>query len=244
VPDWSDTNIAARQQPAAASGSDSPQPPGGVGPIGAGEYLVRQGDCLCSIAIGSGHFWQTIWEDPGNAELREHRKDPYVLLPGDHLSIPPLRRKDESGQTEMRHRFVRKGQPEKLRVRILRDGKPRKNQPYTVEVNGAVYTGNTDPDGKLECPIPPHAPRAKLRIGTEPDIDEYDLKLGEIDPIDEVSGIQGRLNNLGFDCGAVDGIWGPLTEKAVREFQKHCQIEVTGQVDEATRQRLGKAYGC
>jgi N-acetylmuramoyl-L-alanine amidase len=199
---------------------------------------------MSSIAKDHGYFWQTIWDDPANAELKNTRKDPNVLLPKDRVTLPPKNQKQEPGQTELRHRFMVKGQPEKLRVRILRDGKPRKNQPYTLEVNGSVYRGNTDPAGKIECPIPPNARRAKLEVGTPPDVDQYDLNLGEIDPIDQVSGIQGRLSSLGFDCGAVDGLWGPRTEQALRAYQKHCGFEVTGEMDERTRQRLQQDYGC
>jgi N-acetylmuramoyl-L-alanine amidase len=33
---------------------------------------------------------------------------------------------------------------------------------------------------------------------------------------------------LGFDCGRVDGIFGPLTAKALEEFQRHSGVDVDG----------------
>ncbi len=45
-----------------------------------------------------------------------------------------------------------------------------------------------------------------------------------------VAYIQGKLQRLGFYEMKADGIFGHNTEKAVKEFQKSCQLHVTGQV--------------
>ena len=39
---------------------------------------------------------------------------------------------------------------------------------------------------------------------------------------DDVASLQSLLNRLGFDCGRVDGIYGPRTSEAVAEFR--CRI--------------------
>jgi N-acetylmuramoyl-L-alanine amidase len=38
---------------------------------------------------------------------------------------------------------------------------------------------------------------------------------------DDVSALQRKLNSLGFDAGKEDGLFGPLTDRAVREFQRN-----------------------
>jgi hypothetical protein len=229
--------------PAGDESAVAAPPPESAGPVGSGEHRVKQGECISSIAENAGHFWETIWNDAANAELRQARQDPNVLLPEDRVHVPALREKWEPRQTELRHRFRRRGWPEVLRFRVLRDDEPRGNQPYTLVVDGRETTGITDANGNLSQPIEPNARRAVLHVGTEPDVDRYEFTLGAIDPIDALSGVQGRLKNLGFDCGPIDGVWGPRSEAALRQYQIKRGLESTGRPDDPTRQKLKEDYG-
>ena len=49
-----------------------------------------------------------------------------------------------------------------------------------------------------------------------------------------VSKIQTRLNQLGFNCGPVDGRFGPKTQAAVLAFQRKAGLKADGIVDKAT----------
>jgi len=246
---------AARQQPPAGSAPessadpDSETPPSpseeyqGTGPVGQGDYVVKQGDCISSIAKDTGHFWETIWNDPANAELKGSRQDPNVLRPDDHVTIPDLNPKKEPGETEMRHRFVRKGEPLVLRIRVLDNAQPLSNQPYTLETEGGSVTGTTDAEGKLACPIPGNARRGRLLVGTDEDQREYEFLLGELDPVVELTGLQHRLSNLGFDPGGIDGIMGPRTRAAIRQFQAKYGLPISGEPDDQTRGKLREVHG-
>jgi peptidoglycan hydrolase-like protein with peptidoglycan-binding domain len=46
--------------------------------------------------------------------------------------------------------------------------------------------------------------------------------------------LQTELNNAGFNCGAVDGIYGVKTDKAARNYQKACGLVVDGIVGPKT----------
>ncbi len=210
--------------------------------VGQGEYLVKAGDCISSIAMNAGHFWKILWDDPANAELRRVRGNPNVLRPGDRVHIRPLEMKQESGATGQRHRFRRKGEPSLVRIVLYAGSEPRANQDYILEIDGKLTTGTTGSNGELEIWIPGNAKRGKLIIG--PDQEEFPLELGTIDPIDTVTGIQGRLNNLGFDAGIVDGKLNSQTQAALRNFQKKYGLPESGEPDKQTRSKLLEVHGC
>lgn len=211
--------------------------------VGAGDYVVRQGDCLSSIARLAGHFWETIWHHPANAELKRARQDPNVLLPGDRLTIPPLQLREELKPTAQRHRFLLKGVPAKVRLRLLQQGEPRAGVRYVFTVDGTVHQGTTDADGYLSVPIPPHARQGQLTVGDgHEEREEYSVLLGHLNPVHDVAGVQHRLNNLGYRC-APSGLMDEQTRAALNEFQVAQGLEAGGDVSEAVRAKLSEAHG-
>jgi N-acetylmuramoyl-L-alanine amidase len=55
---------------------------------------------------------------------------------------------------------------------------------------------------------------------------------------DDVGWLQQALGRLGFDCGRVDGIFGPATARALEEFQRNCGLEPDGVCGPATLRAL------
>jgi len=60
---------------------------------------------------------------------------------------------------------------------------------------------------------------------------------------DEVRVIQKHLADGGFYAGEIDGIFGPITAKAVKEFQKSVNLTVNGIVDKETFTYIGRIAG-
>src|SRR5262245_13433434 len=81
-------------------------------------HIVIQGEHLSSIARKYGFTsYKTIWDHGKNAELKKERQNPNVLFPGDELFIPDKEEKEESRETEEKHRFELK--TEKLKLRLV-----------------------------------------------------------------------------------------------------------------------------
>ncbi len=224
---------------AAAAGAPAPT----AQPVGSGDYVVQQGECLLSIALEHGFLPETLWDLPENREVKDKRKDPSVLLPGDRLHIPDPRVKQESSSDGQKHRFRRKGFPAKLRIRVLQNGEPRKDTPYILDIDGVLSDGTTDGDGGVEVTVPPQAKRGRLTVGKdEGDRQVFELRLSGLDPIDALSGVQQRLDNLGFAC-PVTGALDERTKAALADFQRAFDLEATGEADDKTRDRLVKEHG-
>ena len=89
-------------------------------------------------------------------------------------------------------------------MRFLDDSdKPRANMQYVLDIDGKEFTGSTDSDDAINISLPPDAKKGKLVFDTENE--EYELLLGHLDPIDEISGIQARLKGLGHYQGDTTG---------------------------------------
>jgi peptidoglycan hydrolase-like protein with peptidoglycan-binding domain len=56
---------------------------------------------------------------------------------------------------------------------------------------------------------------------------------------DAMRNVQGRLRDLGFYRGAVDGLWGPATQAAITALQRSHNLEATGRLDPATVSAMG-----
>jgi hypothetical protein len=199
-------------------------------------HVVEQGDCLSSIAEQYGFFWSTLWNHGDNADLKQLRKDPNALLEGDVVVIPDKTAKEESCATEQKHKFKRKGVPAKMKIRLMVDDKPRKNEPYKLCIDGKWSDGNTDGDGYIEADIPADAKQGELRVGSGANVDIFQLGFGTLDPADTESGAEDRLLGLGYDLS------GGL-EEAIEAFQSKEKMTVNGQLDEATQNKLKERYG-
>lgn len=233
-----DTPHINRTEDQAANSTEADQ-----GPRGAGDYVVRQGECMNSIAAAHGFFWETLWDLTENQELRCAREEPNVLLPGDRVYIPELREKVIEAPTEARHLFRRRGVPSTLRIQIMRAGVPRSNEQYLLEIDGFRSEGVTNDEGWVEIAIPPSAERGELRFGNgEFETDVYPFNIGGLDPITEITGVQERLANLGYDC-SVTGEMDNDTRQAILAFQEAEDLETTEELDQTTRDRIAQVYG-
>lgn len=207
------------------------------------EHRVKKGECISSIAEKYGFRPETIWDSNENAELKSKRgQEPSILFAGDIVIIPDKRPKTESAATESKHRFLRKGVPDKIEIQFMIGDTPVSDEPYEIRINDVTKTGHTNSDGMLIEGIPPNAMQATIFLGEQRD--QYNVKLGDLDPIDESAGIQARLKNLGFDCGPIDGVIGPKTTAAIKSFQKKHELEITGTPDEITRAKLKELHKC
>ncbi|HEY3740581.1 MAG TPA: peptidoglycan-binding protein [Bryobacteraceae bacterium] len=232
---------------------------------GSGDYTVDVGDDIYSIAAAKGHFWQTIWNDGGNAALRGVRDDPSRLIPGDRLTIPPLRQEAKPGSTDNRYRFKRRGVPVRIDIRLWEEEedfeiilenddakkpsdpderrapvrKPRVNVPYLLRAGKTNISGTTGADGAVQHFVDPAAMSGTLTLypGTNQE-EVIALDIGQLYPTHSRIGVKRRLTNLGFPCGAIDDELSDDYTKALREFQDRFMLEVTGIADAAVIAKL------
>src|SRR5207253_9985351 len=133
------------------------------------------------------------------------------------------------------HTFRRRGVPSWFRMQLARNGEPRANEPFKLTIDGVEVRGTTDGEGVLAVRVSPHARQVKLSIGEDDNGDEYEVEIGGLLPINALSGVQQRLNNLGYPCGEPDGEMNDATRTALHEFQLVAGLKVSGEPDDATR---------
>ena len=212
-------------------------------------HVVVQGEHLSSIADQYGFTdYAVLWNDANNATLKQQRVNPNVLLAGDNVYIPDKQAKDESGATTQRHIFNLKQTPLMLRI-IFEDAyeKPVANAPVTLYLGSDKTSLTSDGTGKFQQQITPTTTAGTVVLGTAdtPFQDEQlQIGVGELDPIDSLSGQAARLNNLGYFAGNPATADDAQFESAVEEFQCDQSIPVDGDPGPQTQAKLKQVYGC
>lgn len=201
---------------------------------------IKQGDYLSKIAHANGHYEPTIWNHPENAQLVRKRKNPQILLPGDRMHVPEKARRNEQGQTEQRHRFVCRHLPLHLRIEPLRADYRKEDDPrisMRVDADIAQNTGTV-----MDLRIPKTANQGEVKLS---DDRRLRVQIGHLDPVVELSGVKGRLNNLGYRAGP------PASPEldaqfmsALEEFQCDQGLSVDGICGPNTQAKLEQVHGC
>ena len=209
-------------------------------------YTVKPGDCISSIGARYGFTWQALWDLPENADLRALRKDPYVLNPGDKVFVPDIRKKVHDRPTDQKHPFTKLGTKEQLRIVFIdEDDKPMVNAPYELVIDDHLhYVGHTGGDGSIVHKISRTAAKGHLVVGESNQRQEYYFRLGTVDPVTEISGVKGRLLDLGYYDGHPGGALDGPTQSALLLFQDKYHLAPTAKNDGDTQAKLKKIFGC
>jgi hypothetical protein len=211
------------------------------------DYVIKQGDTLDKLAadfrLGSA---KQIRNHPANAEFCRKYPDPNLLFPGEKIFIPDLQQRTESAGSDDRHQYVLKRSTQKLQIAVEDQAcKRMANAAYEMNIDGVLTTGTTDGDGIISKDIPVDSESCILKIGDY----RWTMAIGCLNPMHDntpdagISGLQGRLRNLGYPVGPLDGIMGPKTRMAIRFFQADESLPVTGEFDQVTRDKLQEVHG-
>jgi hypothetical protein len=220
------------------------------------QYTVQQGDHVAGIATKNRiEDYNLIWNFAANADLKLRRGTPFVLFPGDVLTILDREEKNEARPTGARHRFVVTVHRIKLRVKVLTLGNaPVATTPCNLSTGGATAKdSSTNDEGIVEKVIGRADKQGKLVIGDA----DFSLAIGALNPMSDDpiadaisqtvdnkdSGWAQRLTNLGYVVPPPDDRDADELRSAIEEFQCDQGVKVTGEQDATTRAKLLEIHG-
>ena len=199
-------------------------------------HTVVQGDTLLALASKNGlDSWEDIVNASENASIKDTLTDPGILKPGVSIFIPNKTMKQEPSAIDAKHPFNIKRPKAWLRMAIKdADGTALANYKYELTAAGKTTSGTIAADGIIEQAVPIDTTAGSLKVWTtDTTFEEWELKIGWMDPISEDSGVQARLANLGF---------GDDLAAAVMAFQARIGLTPTGTIDDTLRDKLKTYY--
>jgi len=221
-------------------------------------YIICQGDYLLKLAYKFDFDPDGVWNDPSNADLRQLRPDPNMLLATDQLNIPdqvdkvPVTYELSTGQTNS---FVAQSQLVTVSVRFTSclcftcDGQPLQGEAYEVE-GADIDRGTLDGDGNFVATIPTTVQQFVVKLTGRKE--NYVVKVGHLDPPATLSGAWQRLAMLGFvDSPTVEEQGGDGDDNGLTldvrytlwDFQRAHSLPMTADLDEATVNKLVERVG-
>jgi hypothetical protein len=123
-----------------------------------------------------------------------------------------------------------------IHIRIVdRHGEPRGGEPYTLRGPGILVADKTNAEGFLLQIVPATAQTVILEYADY----VWELGIAELAPASEDSGAAERLRNLRL--GLDDDV--TTLEQALQRIQAKFAMAITGELDNATVEKLGGCHG-
>jgi hypothetical protein len=204
-------------------------------------YIVKQGDHLDGLAFVHGFDADAVWNDGKNAELKAKRQKPSVLLAGDVLYIPRAKKTGQPLSKGTTNSYT--GNVPKKKLSLTFKDERVQNAAYTVRGLGALVTGSTS-GGGFSVDVPVYVRELVVSFDDIPLL--YNVRIGDLDPSTETSGVRQRLEHLGFRRparGETEEEAAAADSEAIAAFQTSQGLEATGIIDDATRAALESAHG-
>jgi len=202
-------------------------------------HVVQQGEHVQKLAFRHGAKPDDVWTHEKNKDLSARRKSMDMLCPGDVLHLPtnPAAGLDLAQGSKNRFRAIVPTIP--FRLVLQTGGRSLANQPFEVHgAGGDILEGTTTGEAAVELTLPVWVREIEIRL-TELGM-RFPVAIGDLDPIDEESGVVQRLRNLGYlpegDLAPGD-LAGALTT-----FQHARGLAETGELDETTRGELQTSH--
>jgi hypothetical protein len=210
--------------------------------------VSKDGESIISIAGANGYAdWHTVYDANENADLRKKRPDPSVQAAGDEIFLPDFEALTLTLSAPGTYTIHTKSLYAQVHM-LLNDpsGNPYAAKNWELKVNDRVYKGTTDAEGTVQQKVPASAIEGALTLFLD-DAGEHKLEwtveISGLDSVDTDGGAQTRLNNLGYHTGDDEkGTVGESTKRAVSNFQNDHGLEMTGELDQATRARLQEEH--
>ena len=210
---------------------------------------MKPGDCLYRIAKQYGFAdWRTIYDHADNEAFRAKRPNPNVIFPGDQLAIPDKDVKEVVLPTTSKHKLRVKRPKVMLRIQLMSEaGEPLAGKQFELSFGEDLHEGTTDGDGILEAKVKAGDEQGELTVWGSADREAerwcWHIRVGHLDPVEELAGVRQRLNNLGYYCAPTGDEPDDTLRYAVKGFQRLEGLEPTGEVDDATRRKLVALHG-
>lgn len=214
------------------------------------QHTVAQGETLLRIAKQYGYQTsKALYNHPSNAEFKALRPDPNLIYPGDKITIPPKKEKFIPLRTNSINSFVVQNEKEYFRLQVsYDDGDDVAGKRVVLNIGSQTIDTVLQSDGLIEVELNNNDALTGtvdlyLNEGETTPTKSFAVQIGNLDPIDTLSGVQGRCNMLGFDCGTVDGVMGKKTRIGVKEFQYEHDLDIDGIPGPKTKAKLQQVFG-
>jgi hypothetical protein len=211
-------------------------------------YIVRQGDYVTKLGHTMGFDAKTVWNHPKNKDLKERRVEMDMLHPGDLLWIPEPEYRRLSLKAKSTNRYAAAIPKKPVSVRLEVGREPLKKEPYVMlGVGPDPVEGASDDNGWIKTEVEVHTREIEVILPKRGRT--LRVRVGDLDPIDTVSGLRKRLFHLGFyqptrvGVENQDATDGDALVAALKSFQSSKKLPATGKLDDDTRKALIAAHG-